>query len=213
MIFGDHTVFFSRLRHSLLNPLPGVEAQDRMAIVGRSVFSDVPSKARQAAVCAVIYPGEQDLLKVVFIRRAANQNDRHSGQISFPGGQYERQDANLMETALRELSEETGIKAGKEQVLGKLTTLFIPVSNFLVHPYVVGLDEKPAVLKQVSEVDELFGYKLETLLSAEIKFKKITGHNFVVKNAPYFDLGGKTLWGATAMMTNELLEVIRSIES
>ena len=209
MTANNISEFYSSLRVSLRTPLPGVDAQLQLAIVGRRVFATTPHTAKQAAVCAVLYPSDNEL-RLAFIQRTTHDKDHHSGQISFPGGQVEPQDETIEDTAIRELLEETAIDISKSQVLGALTSLYIPVSNFEVHPFVIGLDEKPTVLKQESEVADIFGFDLNQLLDLSIKYKQISGSGFTIPSAPYFDLDGRTLWGATAMMTNELLEAIRS---
>lgn len=206
-----YSEFYSRLRISLNRPLPGIEAQKELAIVSRRTFARTPQNAKQAAVCAVLYPHSDHIVRIAFIQRAHHDQDRHSGQISFPGGQVEQQDANLMQTALRELHEEIGIEVGDDQILGALSSLYIPVSNFLVHPYVIALNEKPEVLLQESEVAEIFGFDLHKLMQTPILRKEISGHGYTIPDAPYFNIEGRTLWGATAMMTNELLTVVRSM--
>ena len=207
----DILSFHVHVRDALHLPLPGIDAQRKLAIVGRQIYSRRPDDAKQAAVCVVIYPHEKTV-RIAYIQRSQHKNDRHSGQISFPGGQVEDSDTDLIDTALRELKEETNILATREQVLGSLTSLYIPVSNFLVHPYVIGLEKKPEVLRQEDEVADIFGFGLSDLLVMEIKKKQISGYGFTIPSAPYFDLDGRTLWGATAMMTNEFLNVVRSME-
>ncbi len=201
--------FYTRLRKTLSLPLPGTAAQLNLAIISRRTFARSPRDAKQAAVCSVIYP-HQNKIRLAFIQRATHDKDRHSGQISFPGGQIEDGDKHMLDTAIRELAEETGISISKHHVLGKLSTLYIPVSNFLVQPFVIGLLKKPQVLRQVSEVEEIFGFDLDRLIQLPVQRKSITGQGFTIPDAPFFDLDGRTLWGATAMMTNELLEVIRN---
>ncbi len=209
---GELSTFYSELKYALHNrKLPGLAAQLQLAIIGRRAFEYIPKNAKQAAVCAVLYPEKVDRFRIAYIQRTVHEKDRHSGQISFPGGQVEKLDVDLRHTALRELLEETGIEAHNHQILGSLTSLYIPVSNFQVHPFVIGLPTKPSVFKQDDEVDDIFGYGIYRLLNLPILYKTISGGEFTIKRAPYFDLDGRTLWGATAMMTNELLEVIRSI--
>jgi len=212
MDFGDLPLFYQQVSLALARPLPGVKAQSALAIVNSDRFSVKPDHAKQAAVCAVLYPSEDQFVKLIYIQRALHDQDKHSGQISFPGGQVELADVDLLATAIRELQEETGIEISETNLLGRLSPLYIPVSNFQVHPYVFGITYKPEVLRQESEVDEIFGFELHNLLQAEIQTKRISGYGFSIDKAPFFDLGDKTLWGATAMMTNELLEVIRSIK-
>lgn len=211
MINEGVEAFLLKIKKALSTPLPGADAQMPLGIIPREQYHKAPSRAKQAAVCAVLYPHENKTLRLAFIQRTHHKNDKHSGQISFPGGQVEPSDQNLEQTAIRELEEETGIQISDHHILGRLTSLYIPVSNFQVHPFVIGLQDKPMVMKQDDEVDEIFGYDVEKLLQASILNKDISGYGFTVKQAPYFDLDGKTLWGATAMMTNELLTVIRGI--
>ena len=205
------SAFYDLLRNQLKNPLPGIEAQRKLAIISRRMFASNPNQAKKAAVCSVLYPSEKQI-RLAFIQRTSHEKDRHSGQISFPGGQIEERDMDLQHTAIRELLKETGISITERDILGRLTSLYIPVSNFMVNPFVVGLTEKPKVLKQDDEVDEIFGFDLDALLICPIERKPISGHGFTIPDAPYFNLAGRTLWGATAMMTNELLEVIRQVK-
>lgn len=209
MRFGDRTSFYSSIKQQLTRPLPGASAQEALAIVGRRVFKSPSDQAKQAAVALVIYPYDTTY-RLAYIQRTHHEKDRHSGQISFPGGQVDPSDADYQAAAIRELEEETGITITSDKVLGELSWMYIPVSNFQVFPFVIGLDEKPAIFKQDDEVAEIFGYNIDALLDMPIRKKEIQGRGFTVKEAPYFDLDGRTLWGATAMITNEFLEVIRA---
>lgn len=210
MHFGGHETFYTTVRAALTRPLPGTDAQAALAIVGRKLFKSPPEGAKKASVCLVLYP-HADTLRLAYIQRTHHEKDRHSGQISFPGGQVDPTDADYQAAAIRELEEETGINVTADAVLGQLSWMYIPVSNFQVFPFVIGLDKKPEVFKQDDEVAEIFGFDLDRLLSMPVSRKEIAGRGFTVKDAPYFDLDGRTLWGATAMITNEFLEVIRAI--
>lgn len=149
---------------------------------------------------------------MVFIeRRSNNPNDRHSGQISFPGGKYEQEDVNYEATALRETEEEVGVDQGKIEILGSLTDLYIPVSNFQVFPYVGMTEETPEFELQTSEVSSILEVPFEQLTDPGIvgvKDLKIGSH-LTLKGVPYFDVQEHVVWGATAMMLSELLEVWR----
>src|SRR6188768_2429332 len=105
-----------RLRSRLLLPLPGREAQERMVSRVRPMPDVIPDTARDSAVLQLIYPVDDDI-RILFIRRTEDGR-AHSGQISFPGGRYEPDDASLMITALREAEEEVGIVASEVEVLG-----------------------------------------------------------------------------------------------
>ena len=202
--------FIQHLANRLQQPLPGPEAQFRMAHVARREATPHPPNARQAAVLALFFPKKNDWHLVFIERDGSNPNDRHGGQISFPGGKYEKEDQTLENTALREAEEEVGVDAAQIKVLGNLTSLYIPVSNFQVNPFVGYIEQTPQFRPQATEVRAIL----------EAPFRHLTDHynrknidlpitpQLTLRNVPYFDVFGKVLWGATAMMLSELIEVI-----
>ena len=125
-----------QLEAGLKQPLPGQEVQYQMAHVVRRRVEPPPTYAKQAAVLALFYPLKERWHLVFIERQASHADDRHAGQISFPGGRQEPSDASLQETALREAEEEVGLDISQVNVLGRLTHLYIPVSNYLVNPFV-----------------------------------------------------------------------------
>ena len=128
-------------RRSLEGPLPGESAQLKMAPTYRGSFPD-QKEAIRAAVLALLYPSG-GVAHLVFIKR--NEYDGpHSAQVSFPGGAWEEGDDSLEQTAIRETREELGIQDDIE-ILGALTPLHIPVSNFLVYPFVGWMDDSSCV--------------------------------------------------------------------
>jgi 8-oxo-dGTP pyrophosphatase MutT (NUDIX family) len=202
-----------RLEKGLRGELPGAEAQYKMAHAVRRHAVKAPVDARVAAVLALLYPKEGDWHVVFIQRRSDNPNDRHSGQISFPGGKYEQGDVNYEATALRETEEEVGVDQGKIEILGALTDLYIPVSNFQVFPYVGMTEETPEFELQLSEVSSILEVPFEQLTDPGIvgvKDFKIGSH-LTLKGVPYFDVQEHVVWGATAMMLSELLEVWRGV--
>jgi 8-oxo-dGTP pyrophosphatase MutT (NUDIX family) len=200
------------LKSEIQKSLPGTEVQWQMASSDRFVrdFPRVPGPdAREAAVLILIYP-EKDSFYTLFMQRH-NYDGIHGGQISFPGGKKEPSDENLIQTALREAQEETGIDPARISVIGTLTPLFIPVSNMNVTPVVGWTDERPAFIHQPDEVDFLIDADIRILLDPSIirtKPFKIRGESLDIK---YFDYEGNVIWGATAMMLNELLTILRGI--
>lgn len=203
--------FITELTDKLQQPLPGQEAQYKMAHLARRNAVPPPPNARQAAVLALFFPKNTDW-HIVFIERDnSNPNDRHGGQISFPGGKYEEGDESLQYTAIREAHEEVGVHPEKVEIIGELTDLYIPVSNFKVNPFVGFVDYTPAFRPQVEEVSDVLEVPFKLLRDYSIQ--KTTdlriANNITLRGVPYFDLFGKVLWGATAMMLSELLEVIR----
>jgi 8-oxo-dGTP pyrophosphatase MutT (NUDIX family) len=190
--------------------LPGQEAQFQMASLNRYTKVTPPDNAVDASVLLLLYPGISNELKMVFIERMSeNLNDHHRGQISFPGGRFEKTDADFAETALREAEEEIGVAASSVEIIGALTELFVPVSGYLIHPYVGFTNKTPSFIPQQSEVQSIIESDLETIMDRKArKYKDVrTPSNMLLKNVPYFDIEGRTVWGATAMILNEFLHL------
>lgn len=147
-----------------------------------------------------------DKLFTIFIRRNIYPGP-HSGQISFPGGREEPHDQSLARTALRETAEETGLKPETIRILGSLTRLYIPVSGFMVHPFVGYYPNQPVFSPDPSEVQEIIPADLK-------KMAEIRPGNMVIPNrdqeirAPFYHAGKHKVWGATAMITSEFLEIL-----
>jgi 8-oxo-dGTP pyrophosphatase MutT (NUDIX family) len=206
----DH--FIRKLADKLQQPLPGREVQYKMAHASRLPDISVPTNARQAAVLALFYPKAGDWHLVFIERESSNPNDRHGGQISFPGGKYEAGDGTLANTALREAQEEVGVDPEKIEILGALTDLYIPVSNFQANPYVGFTMETPTFVPQVTEVRSILEVPFPLLQQPEIvqTIDLQLAQNLILQRVPYFNLFGKVVWGATAMMLNELLAMMET---
>ena len=187
----------------LSKTLPGEQAQLRMAPTFRGHIAS-GKKAKEAAVLALFYPSDGKL-HLVFIKR--NEYDGpHSAQISFPGGIKEAGDQSLVDTALREAREEVGLD-GKIEILGALTPLHIPVSNFLVYPYVGWMNETPVFHPDPSEVQYVVEASLEALLDPSNADSETLFHHDMSIKAPFYRVGEEKIWGATAMMLSELLQL------
>lgn len=207
----DFLTFIKQLMHNLTLPLPGEKAQMVMAPLTRkealSEYSD-QYKAKPSAVLVLFYHDQQQV-KFVLIKRAT-YNGVHSGQIAFPGGQYEPTDPDLKTTALREAKEEVGINPEQVQILGELTKMYIPPSHFDVYPFVGFVTEKPSFKVDNTETKEVVEVKLEDFLNPANQTVK-TIHHRTGKDieVPCFYLNNKIVWGATAMILSELLAVIK----
>lgn len=201
-----------RLAKRLQQPLPGREVQYKMAHAARQSDVPVPPDARQAAVLALFYPKNGEWHLVFIERDSSNPNDRHGGQISFPGGKYEKGDKTLANTALREAQEEVGVDPEKIELLGALTDLYIPVSNFQANPFVGFTSETPTFVPQVSEVRAILEVPFSLLQQPEVvqTIDLQLAQNLILQRVPYFNLFGKVVWGATAMMLNELLAIMEA---
>jgi 8-oxo-dGTP pyrophosphatase MutT (NUDIX family) len=209
--------FINTLQAQLSGNLPGKEAQYRMASIRRmeelGYNPAPPDNAKVACVLNLLHFSD-GAWRTVLIERTVNPRDRHSGQISFPGGRYEEGDGALENVALREAEEEIGIPATQIQILGRLTDLYIPVSNFLVHPFIGLLHDEPNFTPQTGEVASILTPDIQhfTRLETRKTTDLTVGNGVTIKNVPYFDVEGRIVWGATAMILSEFLEVIAANE-
>jgi 8-oxo-dGTP pyrophosphatase MutT (NUDIX family) len=206
--------FTNILNREILKGLPGKNAQWQMASSDRMIknYSRMPGKnSRIASVLILLYPNKESIY-TVFMQRPV-YDGIHSGQISFPGGKVEPNDENIIHTALREANEETGVVPEKISVINTLTPLFIPVSNILVTPVVGWTNEKPIFKHQPDEVDFLIEAELKRFMDPDIIRTKPLSIRGKMIDVKYFDYDGHVIWGATAMILNELLIIIKRSES
>lgn len=209
-----HRKYIERLRKALQGTLPGVNAQMKMVPGIRQREMERLAwreDAKKAAVLICFYP-EGDEISLALIRR--NEYDGvHSGQISFPGGRYEESDPDLVFTALREAEEEVNIPASKVEVLGEITPVYIPPSNFLVKPVVGWIPDKPEFIPDPSEVSVILSIPVHELLDpVNFRNKDIPHREYKMINVPCFEIRENIIWGATAMMMSEMLDVLRLAE-
>jgi len=194
------------LASELRKPLPGVEAQLRMSpSVKRPVSAEYPLK--NAGVLILLYPF-MGRIYTIFIKRTEYEGV-HSGQVSLPGGMFEEDDGSIVNTALREANEETGIDRLAVTIIGKLTPLHIPVSNVNVHAFVGVVENRPEFHHDPAEVQYLIEESLDELLNEvhhKTKAMTLFGNEVIV---PYFDIQDNHIWGATAMIISEFAEVAR----
>jgi len=208
-VAGNFNISVDALKHLLSGPLPGKEAQDLMSPSIRSTGNQVgnPEDARPGSVLVLLYQRDNQWM-VPFIQRPV-YDGVHSGQISFPGGKCEEDDEGYFFTALRETQEEIGISPEDVEWLGALTPLYIPNSNFFVYPFVGWVDKPPVFHPDPTEVDEVIEVPLENLLDDRYVKRFSEKINDTMISAPYYEAGNRKIWGATAMMLSEMLEVVR----
>jgi 8-oxo-dGTP pyrophosphatase MutT (NUDIX family) len=210
MNFTEFTYKISNLKNL---ELPGVESQHKLAPVLRINELDAidinTKKPNKAGVMAVFYPNNKGITHLVLILRKTYKGV-HSNQVGFPGGRVENYDRNLMQTALRETEEEVGIPQAEVRVLKKLTKLYIPPSNFWVHPYIGLIDRTPELIRQESEVEKILEVDLEDFLDEKNLISQELSTSYA-KNiqVPAFSLNGHIVWGATAMMLSELKDLLK----
>tara|TARA_Y100000782_G_C10189462_1_gene269702 strand:+ start:17427 stop:18080 length:654 start_codon:yes stop_codon:yes gene_type:complete len=164
---------------------------------------------RLSAVLVLLFPDDDGKANTVLMERNT-YNGTHSGQVSFPGGKCEDYDDSFASTALREANEEVGTDTSAINVIGKLSDVYIPPSGFLVKPIVGVTTVRPSFVPDPREVQTIIETPLSLITDDNaIRYKKIKFSSSPVKvKAPYFDVHGHTVWGATAMMLSELRELI-----
>lgn len=198
----------ARLRRRLAGPLPGTEAQLTMAPVYRqdpSMATIEGKPCREAGVLVLFFPRDGVPTLLLTVRRGDLKN--HAGQVSFPGGRREPYET-LRETALREAHEEVGVDPATVDVLGTLTPLYIPPSNFCVYPFVGMTPQTPALQPQDAEVEAVLCVSLAHLRNPQTRRREPWTLHGTTVDVPFLDVDGHKVWGATAMMLAELLTLL-----
>lgn len=154
-------------------------------------------KYRLASVLVVIY-GENP---IVVMTEKPKHMKFHAGEISFPGGKFDANDSDLLETALRETSEEIGLTITRDQVIGQLESVITLNSGFLIAPFVSVIDEIPP-LSANSEVEQIFHIPLETFLKTMAPDPD-PSHN-IIQEMYTFEYQNQIVWGASARILKQI---------
>lgn len=163
---------------------------------------------RIAAVMMLLYPKKDKTHLVLIVRNA--YNGVHSSQIAFPGGKYENTDLDFRETALRETHEEIGVAPEKIEVIKDFTPMYIPPSNFLVHPFLGISNEELSFYPDIREVAAIIELPLSAFLSDEIIIEATLSTSYANDVlVPAFNIQNHIVWGATAMILSELRDVLK----
>ena len=204
------STFIDDLSNRLTAPLPGRNVQENMRATrsnGQEISFTHQGPVRQGGVAILLYPNEGKW-HLPLIRRSEYRGV-HSGQVSLPGGKKDPDDQSLIHTAIREINEELGLNLGTSHVVGTLSELYIIASHFNILPVVLALEEGPHVNPDPREVQQVITATVEDLLLPDTRKEKellVRGHQLW---APYYEVNKQVVWGATAMILSEFLEVVR----
>ena len=210
-----------RLQKRLAGELPGIKSWERMAVKsqkGQSIESESLQKysewltkekmsvMKKAAVLIGLFQKEGEWY-LPLIKRPMHEKN-HPGQIALPGGAMEK-DETLENTAIREAFEEVGIKPDDVGIIGVMTPLPVPVSNYVISPFVGIINKEPKWKINKDEVEELIILKLDDLINADNGYSEDWNLRGNQVKVPIFKLMDKTIWGATATVLCELIDLIK----
>jgi 8-oxo-dGTP pyrophosphatase MutT (NUDIX family) len=196
-----------RLEQALQRELPGSAAHAHLAPVPRRQWPSHfnPARVRNAAGLLLVFPVD-DAAHIVLTERA-NTLERHSGQVSLPGGVVEPGET-FERAALREAHEEVALPPDRVRVLGALTPIDIPVSGFRLHPIVAEAQTALALQPADGEVARILVVGVDELLRPANLVSTVRERDAIQIVAPAFRVGGVEIWGATAMVLAEFLALL-----
>jgi 8-oxo-dGTP pyrophosphatase MutT (NUDIX family) len=197
------------LARRLQGEKPGLQSQLRMVPdprPGDKTFQEAGDTCLRAGVLVLIYPREGRYY--IVLTRRTSQVAHHQAQISFPGGQMDARE-NAVETALREAEEELNVDPAGVRVLGELTPLYVPPSNFCIYPVVAAAEKRPEFRPSPREVAEVIEVPLEHFLAPGTVKRETWPIRGMAVSVPYYFFQGHKIWGATAMILAELLDLIK----
>jgi len=207
MNFDELTRF---LEKRVTQDMPGESSYKKMKpkmANGAPIQMKHVDQPRKGGVLILLYE-DQGVVRFPLIQRP-NYEGIHSGQMALPGGKFEEDDKDQWQTALRESQEEIGVISEKVEIIGSLSEFFVAASNYMVLPVIGKIDHIPDFVPEPREVADIVTPPVHQLIDpSTVKEKEITVRNDFKMICPYFDLEGRTVWGATAMMLSELVDVL-----
>jgi len=208
--------FIKSIKNAIQNNLPGEESHVSMTPYKRGKSSDARKNAsfvKLSAIAIHLFKEKStNDWQIILIKRTSNMSS-HKNQIAFPGGKVDKTDADYVFTAKRESFEELGIDVNKGELLGQLTPVYIPVSNFDIYPFVFYHKNTPQIMPNKMEVENYYKLKIKELFKPETidTFTYKNENGIQIKNVPCFKIKQLTIWGATALIINEFKELILNL--
>ncbi|WP_283637388.1 NUDIX hydrolase [Aquaticitalea lipolytica] len=196
-------------------PLPGQASQFKMSPPYRMDLIEKQAEAmkssKRAGVLALFYPDTLQNTNLILILRKTYKGV-HSAQVGFPGGKLEPQDKSLEYTAVRETQEEVGVPLKDIKVIKAMTEVYIPPSNFTVHPFMGITTKTPKFVKQDDEVEDLIEVTLKDFIDDNLMTSRLIMTSLQKEvEVPAFHFNGHIVWGATAMMLNEVKDLLKTV--
>jgi len=198
----------ARIEKGLWAPLPGIPAQLAMAPEprpGHKAYFEVEDSCRKAGVLILLYVKSGRL--TLLLTRRTERVLVHRGQISLPGGE-QHPGESIEATALRETVEELGLDLTAVRVLGRLTPLYIPPSNYCIYPTVAFIPGPLTFHLQPDEVEEAIEVPIGHLADPANVRCETWNYGGQDHQVPFYEFEGHKIWGATAMVLAELLALL-----
>ena len=163
-----------------------------------------------AAVNILLYLKDNEWYFPLMVR-TTNDRDRHSGQISLPGGKKEEYDENFEVTAKRETSEEMGIDIHYNRIIREMSPIYIPPSNFYVRAFVSYTKKNPKFILQKTEAVELIEFPVTALLSLSEQPEMMVLPSSRGVQVPVINFNNYIIWGATSMILSEFSHLLKNL--
>ena len=199
--------FIARLTKKMNGKLPGRTSQEKMMVKPR-YKSHEKKTSFPAAVLILLYPIKNKWH--FFLTKRTNIVEHHKGQISLPGGMLEKGESHK-EAAVRETFEELGIQSKDINIIGPLTPLYVPISNFEIFPFVGWMKSIPELSIQPKEVSKVFSASIFSLMDPQTKKVKNSTLLGQKVKIPFFNLKNEVVWGATSMIISEFKTVLKGV--